>query len=88
LRDGRKTSFPKRVFDMALIEIKQFRCYWRPSDNRGEFQLELANRAMPTLAADSPAEFAAIMAILNESPVFLETADGSIHLKPGPVGGD
>ncbi|MEW6738166.1 MAG: hypothetical protein AB1489_43230 [Acidobacteriota bacterium] len=67
-------------------KIEKFRSIWLPRSNQGKFQFLLVNNATWNLEADSPAEFAAIIALLNENQVFLNTANGAIATGPEPTG--
>jgi len=68
------------------IAITLFRAGYNPALNKGVIEIHLANNTNFTINADSPAEFAALLAMLNQPNVGVNTANGYITTQVGPVG--
>ena len=65
-------------------QIEQFALAWHPQ--KGSFyRIKLVNAPWANWVAVSAADLAALAALLNEQPVFLQP-DGAITTGPEPVG--
>jgi hypothetical protein len=68
---------------MNPVQIASFLMRWNPVQNTGQIVLTLANGQKKEISA-AASEFAAIAAILNQSPIYL-FPDGSIGTAWEPV---
>lgn len=71
---------------MPDIPVVEYGLNWKTKDHKGTVGLILGDGRTVNLPVDS-AEFAALAAILNESPVKYRTEDGSLFTGKEPVGG-
>jgi hypothetical protein len=73
---------------MPLVEIKSYALGWNPKTKEGSLRIKLANGQDYPVPVSSAAELAALAAILNESPIGLNTDTGFIMTPTWePVGG-
>lgn len=67
------------------IQIEQYVLNWHPT-NGASYRIKLSGRTWGPWNRVPPSDLAAIAAILNESPCYVND-DGSIGTGPEPVGG-
>lgn len=72
---------------MSPKEIKSYTMRWNLMLHSGQIVLQLADGAAKSIPMNDPAEFAAVAAILNESPVYLIPETNEIATKWEPVEG-
>ncbi|WP_157452035.1 hypothetical protein [Deinococcus aquatilis] len=72
---------------MANIPIKVYGLIWSPHTHLGGARIVLQNDTVHNIVNLPAAEFAALAAILNESPIFFNPANGEISTNWEPVGG-
>jgi hypothetical protein len=71
---------------MNRKQIVNYGLHWNPATKDGRITLDLGDGKPVPVSVHSAEEFAAIAAVLNEKPVYLET-NGSISTGWQPVGG-
>ncbi len=71
---------------MPMFPVKAFKCSWHPGSNSGGVSVQLSNGAVIDIKVQDGGEFAALLAILNEPNVWLNTDNHTIGTG-GPVGG-
>ncbi|HEX2269965.1 MAG TPA: hypothetical protein VHH35_10535 [Pyrinomonadaceae bacterium] len=71
---------------MPSIPIEEYALTWTPNADIGRIRLRLANNEVKTINVKA-AEFAAMAAILNESPISFHEEDGTIFTGKEPIGG-
>jgi hypothetical protein len=73
---------------MSPKEIKSYTMRWNLMQHSGQIVLQLADNATRSIPMTDPAEFAAVAAILNQSPVFLLPETNEITTKWEPIEGN
>lgn len=71
---------------MNKRQIVNYGLHWNPQTKDGRIILDVGDGRPIAVAITSAAEFAALAAVLNEKPVFLE-GNGAISTSWQPVGG-
>ena len=72
---------------MAVAPVIGYRMGWNPKTNKGGVTLRLPGGQEENITADSAEELAALAAILNESPVGYDPANGNLVTGWEQVGG-
>lgn len=80
-----KPTEVREVF-MPTIPVIGYALLWKTKQHAGGVRLKLQNNQVVDVPT-TPDQFAAMAAILNESPVFYRTEDGFLSTEWEPVGG-
>ena len=72
---------------MPTIPVVGYGLAWNSKTNSGEVILKLQSNQEVRLPAANGGDFAAMAAVLNESPVFYSSETGGLRTQWEPIGG-